>query len=157
MSERKYLNVFLDSLKTYFDHLDSIFSEPGGALEVGAPYLLKSNQRLGTGYIGLINVSGSSIGTIFVSAPGALLKRILMTYGESGLGEEFKRDLIGEIANTLAGNARQYLGSEFHISTPCILEGPLDLNNYKLSEHCYLLPFRWRSNKAELLISIQTT
>jgi len=156
MIERKYIDVFIEGLKTYFDHLDSIFNgPPEGTLEVGAPYLLKSDQNLGMGYTGLINVTGSSMGTVFVSAPGVLLKRILLSYGESDLREEFKRDLIGEIANTLAGNARRYLGSEFHISTPRILLGQLDLSNYTLSQRCYLLPFRWRSSRAELLISIQ--
>lgn len=85
----------------------------------------------------MINVSGSSMGAVFVSAPSALLKRVLLNYGEPEFNSRLKRDLIGEIANTLAGNARRELGSEFHIPTPRVIQTPLKTEDYKLSVHCY--------------------
>jgi len=79
----------------------------------------------------------------------------LLSYGELELGDEFMRDLVGEIANTLAGNARRELGANFHISIPRVIQAPLNTKDYSLDSHCYLLPFRWRSSKAELIISVK--
>lgn len=163
MIDQAQIDVFIDALSRYFNHLDTSIEEgacalscrTGYGLEVGAPYLLKSTQPMGLDFTGMISVSGNSTGTIFVSARSALLQLVLLSHGEKELSIKHKRDLIGEIANTLAGNARRHLGAEFHISTPRVLEGALEPVNYKLSSRCFILPFRWRSNKAELIISVQ--
>ncbi len=154
MIEQAHINIFIDALARYFEHLDAQIGGKENKLEVGAPYLLKSDHALGQDYTGVISISGSRWGTVFVTTGGALLKRILLSYGESELGDPYKRDLIGEIANTLAGNARRQLGAEFHISTPTVMQGKLDSSRFKLSSRCFVLPFRWRSNKAELVVSI---
>lgn len=155
MSERAHIDVFIDGLTRYFSHLDASLNDTQPTLEIGAPYLLKASQAMGLDFTGMIAVSGNNLGHIFVSAHSALLKRILLSYGESDLSDTHKRDLVGEIANTLAGNARRHLGTDFHISTPRVLEGTLETSNYKLSSRCYVLPFRWKSSKAELIVSIQ--
>jgi len=154
MMERMHIDVFIDGLTRYFKHLDSSRIGDNLSLEISAPYLLESTQSLGLDYTGMISVSGSNSGIIFVSAKNALLKLILLSLGESEFSSELKRDLIGEIANTLAGNARRHLGEGFHISTPRVIKGPIITTNYRLSSRCYVLPFRWKSNKAELIISI---
>ncbi len=170
MSERRYIDVFVDGLISYFDHLNESFGSSRSVisssehaqrstqsvdLELGTPYLLKNEATIGMDFTGMITVSGSSVGTVFVSAPRALLKRILLSYGEAELRDELLRDLVGEIANTLAGNARRELGADFHISIPRVIQAPLNTKDYRLDQHCYLLPFRWRSSKAELIISVK--
>ncbi len=170
MSERRYIDVFIDGLIGYFDHLNESVGLPRSVinqseadqhsaqsvgLELGTPYLLKNEATIGLDFTGMISVSGSSVGTVFVSAPRALLKRILLSHGELELGDEFMRDLVGEIANTLAGNARRELGADFHISIPRVIQTPINTKDYSLDTHCYLLPFRWRSSKAELIISVK--
>ena len=72
------------------------------------------------------------------------------------MNEALRLDLIGEIANTLAGNARRHLGPDFHISTPKVISGDLDAAAFGLSPRCFILPFRWKSNVAELVISISS-
>ena len=154
MMEGKHIDVFVDGLKHYFDHLDITTTGSKGTLDISAPYLINSQQKLGLDYTGMISVTGNRTGYIFFSAKSSLLRFILLSYGESDFSERFKSDLVGEVANTLAGNARKYLGSDFHISTPTILANGIDASNYKLSKRCFVLPFRWRSNKAELIVSI---
>lgn len=155
MNERAHIDVFIDGLTRYFNHLDTELKEPNSSLEVGAPYLLNTSQSIGLDFTGMICVSGNNLGYIFVSANSALLKRILLSYGEADLSDAPKRDLVGEIANTLAGNARRRLGSDFHISIPRVFDGGVETSKYKLSSRCYVLPFRWKSSKAELIISIR--
>ncbi|GAA6139601.1 hypothetical protein NBRC116583_33480 [Arenicella sp. 4NH20-0111] len=152
--ERKHIDVFIDALTRYFDHLDVSITGEKGTLEIGAPYLLRTNQTIGLDYSGVISVSGYSSGYIFVTAKSAMLKFILLGHGESDFGDRFKEDLVGEVANTIAGNARRQLGSDFHISTPRVLSGALDPSQYALSSRCYVLPFRWKNNRAELIVSI---
>ncbi len=155
MIERAQIDIFIDGLTRYFTHLDIEVGGVPGALEIDAPYLLKSSQTMGQEYTGMISVSGENTGTIFITAGSALLKRILLSYGEQELNNEnLKRDLIGEVANTLAGNARKYLGAGFHISTPKVLQGPLQAKRLQLDSRCFVLPFRWRSSKAELIVSL---
>lgn len=155
MREQAHIDVFIDGLSRYFNHIDSSGNKGRSELEISAPYLLKNTQVMGLDFTGMITVSGRSIGNIFVTANSALLKRILLIYGEVELGVRHKRDLIGEIANTLAGNARQHLGTDFHISTPHVFEGPLETDKHQLGVRSYVLPFRWKSSKAELIVSIK--
>ncbi len=155
MIDRAHIDIFVDGLSRYFTHLDAAIGDRNSCLEIGAPYLVKTDQPLGLDFTGMILVSGNRDGTIFVSARSALLKRVLLGYGESDLSREIKRDLVGEMANTLAGNARRFLGGDFYISTPKVLEGPLEPSRFNLSSRCFVLPFRWRSNKAELIISLK--
>jgi len=154
MIERKHIDIFIDGLKSYFGHLDLSVRGDQGTLDIGAPYLLESDKAVGLDYTGMISISGNSTGYIFFSAKSALLRFILLSYGESRFSDIFKRDLIGEVANTLAGNARKNFGPDFHISTPTVLEGKIDPKNYSLNSRCYVLPVRWKSNKAELIISM---
>ncbi len=155
MNERAHIDVFIDGLSRYFNYLATELEEPNSSLEIGAPYLLSTSQPMGLDFTGMISVSGNNLGYIFVSANSALLKRILLSYGEVDLSDMPKKDLIGEIANTLAGNARRRLGADFHISTPRVFDGGLEPSKYQLTSRCYVLPFRWKSSKAELIISIR--
>ena len=158
MTERQTIDVFIDGLIRYFENLDEalkVGDEGFENIEIGTPYLLQSTKRLGLDYTGMINLSGDYKGSVFVSAPNALLKRILLCYGEAEFSVELMRDLIGEVANTLAGNARRHLGSNFHISVPTVIKGALNTKKLDLNQRCYLLPFRWRGNKAELILSVQ--
>ncbi len=154
MIERKHIDVFIEGLRHYFSHLDLTAKDDNDSLYIGAPYLMETDKEAGLDYTGVISISGNSTGHIFFSAKSSLLNFILLKYGERDFSELFKRDLVGEVANTLAGNARKVLGSEFHISPPKVINGKINPRNYRLSSRCYILPMRWNSNKAELIISI---
>jgi chemotaxis protein CheX len=152
--KQKHIDVFIDALTRYFDHLDVSITGERGSLEIAAPYLLQSNHSMGLDYSGVISVTGDNNGYVFITAKSSLLKYILLSHGEIEFSHTLKEDLVGEVANTIAGNARRKLGAGFHISTPRVLTGALDPSGYTLSSRCYVLPFRWKSNRAELIVSI---
>ncbi|MCH2189390.1 MAG: chemotaxis protein CheX [Gammaproteobacteria bacterium] len=156
MIDRSHIEVFVDSLTRYFTHLNQSTGSHSDDLEISAPYLLSSKELVGFDYTGIINVSGRHSGKVFITARSSMLKRILLLLGEQELNEELRRDLIGEVANTLAGNARRHLGADFHISTPKVIEGVIETTRFKLSPRCFVLPFRWKSNVAELIISVES-
>ena len=51
------------------------------------------------------------------------LRALLLQIGETDVSEHNLADMAGEVANTLAGNARVHFGSEFMISVPVIVQG----------------------------------
>ncbi len=100
------INVFISTARRYFASLEerpSLVIEPPFVREKLGPFLE---------YTGIIGVSGRSRGVICFTATGKMLGEILGLLKESRIDEDAKRDLVGEIANTLSGNAREEFGSE---------------------------------------------
>jgi len=109
------INVFISTARRYFASLEerpSLVIEPPFVREKLGPFLE---------YTGIIGVSGRSRGVICFTATGKMLGEILGLLKESRIDEDAKRDLVGEIANTLSGNAREEFGSEFQISVPTVV------------------------------------
>ena len=65
------------------------------------------------------------------------------------------KDLIGEIANTIAGNVRQAYGSEFMISVPVVIEGKA--KDIKLPDdiQTFVIPITWRGFKSFLVVCLE--
>ncbi len=156
MVPHKYLEVFVDGLSQYFAHLDiSDSSSKTRSFEIGTPYLLSKSEASGLDYTGAIAVSGENYGQVFFSASSSLLKLILLVYGATSLTEDKHKDIVGEVANTIAGNARRVLGSNFNISTPTVVKGSILEDRYDFSQLCFVLPVRWKSNQAQLIVNLE--
>ena len=52
-----------------------------------------------------------------------MVEELMMLVGEHEHSDEFCADFVGEIANTISGNARERLGSGFMISVPVVFFG----------------------------------
>ncbi len=158
MMSHKYLEVFVDGLSNYFAHLDVTKSVRSGmqqkSFQIGTPYLLDRSDALGLDYTGRISISGTNSGQVSFSASSTLLKMILIGYGVTSLSEEKHKDIVGEVANTIAGNARRVLGSAFNISAPTVVKGAIKSEDVDLKELCYVLPVRWKNNPAQLIINL---
>ncbi|HNJ65831.1 MAG TPA: chemotaxis protein CheX, partial [Turneriella sp.] len=63
-------------------------------------------------------------------------------------------DMIGEIANTIAGNARTSFGSEFNISVPTIFKGKPNNFRIVLRTPVVVLPINWKGYQAYLVVGI---
>ncbi|MEM7012140.1 MAG: chemotaxis protein CheX, partial [Verrucomicrobiota bacterium] len=69
------------------------------------------------------SVPGGMSGSVVYTIDPELLGKVMRAWGENQPTEELLNDVVGEIANTIAGNAREELGSDFVISVPQILDG----------------------------------
>jgi len=152
MNHKNQIDVFIDGVKRYFSHL----SDNNEFLEFGVPYLVKNADPLGRDFTGVITISGATQGYVFFSSDRALLSKILLGHGETRLSSEYMKDLVGEIVNTLAGNARSSFGEEFAISTPKIVSGQIETKMLDKKRRSYVLPIRWKSNGAQLIISLDS-
>ena len=74
-------------------------------------------------YTGVINISGKREGVVYFTAPKAMLTVLLMKMQENDFSHETMRDLVGEVANTISGNARRDFGRDFVISVPSVVSG----------------------------------
>jgi len=114
MNER-VLTVFIDGATNFFTKMSKVEAI------VGIPHIKSSDSAIQHGYTGVIGISGRKKGLVYFSAPEILLSKLLLSIGEQSRSKEILADLVGEVANTIAGDAREYFGSEFIISVPHVL------------------------------------
>ena len=150
MNHSKQIGVFIDGVKRYFAHL----GETEESLDFGVPYLVKNAEPLGRDFTGVIAISGANQGFVFFSSGRSLLSNILLSHGETQFTTQYMKDLVGEIANTISGNARASFGEDFTISTPTVISGPIETKMLDRNRRSYILPLRWKSNGAQLIISL---
>lgn len=150
MSEKK-LQVFINSVQKYFSQ---IMDED--ELVVGTPYLVENRVPSAKDYTGVISISGRRNGVVYFTAPKDLLERLLVLMGEPDTGEAMMVDLVGEVANTIAGNARIEFGEDFEISVPLILRGPPNETMLpRDKERSFVVPVNWRGRSASIVAAFR--
>jgi len=65
------------------------------------------------------------------------------------------RDLVGEVANTISGNARRDFGRDFVISVPSVLSGERPEVALPPGARSFVIPINWRSHSAKLVVSLR--
>lgn len=149
-----YINPFNNSV---FNAMDTM---AGIQVERNKPYLKKDNVTTGdiTGIIGLADKLMS--GSIALSFPE---KTILKIY-ENMMGEAATeitaevQDLVGELANMVAGGAKNEfsnLGITYQLSIPMVVTGPNHTIKHKFENPIIAIPFGWDKNPFTLEISIK--
>lgn len=144
------INVFIDRILEYFKVYDSELPPA-----VGTPYLIDGVDKYVLEFTGVIGISGRNQGTIMFSAPASMLVMLIARYGDNNRHTpEMMLDLVGEIANTISGNAREVFGSKFQISPPVALRAPLRDLVLAKGLQSYCIPIEWRARKAYLIVSL---
>lgn len=142
------IQVLIDGTIDYFR------ATVGQSTEVGAPYLADDGEAVVSDFTGIITISGVYQGCVYFTAPRAMLRHILMVNGETRANSEFMADVVGEVANTISGNARRFFGSEFEISVPEVFRGPAKPGQLALAERSFVIPIVWRQYRAFLVVSL---
>jgi chemotaxis protein CheX len=148
MDEKK-LQVFIDAVTTYFLQ---VTKQPA---EVGAPYLAEAKRSLAFEMTGIIGISGTRKGCVYFTSPASLLKNVLISIGEKDLSRDLMLDLVGEIANTISGNARKEFGRDFMISVPVVIAGQLENVRLPRDARCFVVPISWHAQRAALVICLE--
>lgn len=146
MKEQK-LQVFLDIIANYFNQFGA------EELIIDTPYLLDNEQLTVHDYTGIIDISGIQKGVVYFTASYGLLSSTLDKMGETDKSEGNFIDLAGEVANTIAGNARKEFGANFHISVPVVFKGPLQ-NVILPDERSFIIPITWLSQSGEIVVCL---
>jgi chemotaxis protein CheX len=125
------------------------------AASVGSPYLVTRGTPEGHDYNGVISVSGRRNGIVYFSAPRGMLTVLLMKMNESNVSNEYLCDLVGEVANTIAGNVRRELGKDFAISVPTVVSGAGSVVELPAGTRPVVIPINWRSHVARLVVCLR--
>jgi len=136
MNER-FVNVFVDGLMNYIKHLEKIHAD------VGTPYLLENTDPILHEVTGIIGVSGTNKGCVYFTATRAILRQIATIQGDDSIDDGGLLDLAGEIANTIAGNARSVFGKQFMISVPSVVEGNENSLHLPADVRSFAIPIEW--------------
>src|ERR1700689_1252583 len=141
MLHERELKTFVDGTTQYFE---TAVQQPAS---IGSPYLASGAPTI-LDYTGVINISGRREGVVYFTAPRAMLTVLLMKMQENDFSHETMRDLVGEVANTISGNARRDFGRDFVISVPSGLSGEKPDIPQKPGQRAFIIPINWRSHSA---------
>jgi chemotaxis protein CheX len=165
------LKIFLTGTERYFD------SYLGDSCEVEPPYLMDKESTI-LEYTGMIGVTGKERGAVYFTANQPMLYEMLRvmlpldiaemenTAAKAGTPEQCKKeldssideaclDIVGEIANTIAGNSREHFGEHFNISVPLRLKVKQDQIQFPKEAKTFIIPLRWRKHRAFLFICLE--
>lgn len=105
-------------------------------------------------YIGLITVSGKFRGCVHFSTSAQMIRELLACWGERDTSEANLLDAIGEIANTIAGNARRHFGKELEISVPITLRGSSEQVRAAVRTRPFVIALNWRRHEALVVVDL---
>ncbi len=141
--------VFVDGVLRYFQNTVQ------QAAECGTPYLAMDADPETSDYTGIIRIDGRREGMVAFTAPKSMLSVMLMRMQETDMGHDNLCDLVGEIANTLSGNARRDFGAQFNISVPTVVFGRSGPLQYPDSTRPIVIPIHWRNYNARLIVCLK--
>lgn len=150
MSIETEVNVFVNGVLNYFNT-----SVQQGA-ECGTPFLSLGSLPEVSDYTGMIRISGKREGMVYFTASRNMLSVMLMRMQETDMGHENLCDLVGEIANTLSGNARRDFGHQFQISVPSVLHGRDATMEHPADTRPIVIPILWRTHRARLVVCLNS-
>lgn len=142
-------NLFINSVSNYFKHLTEIDSN------MKVPYLKESKGLVLKDYTGMIGISGSRRGFVYISANREMFGELInMFIGIEDPSDEDILDMAGEISNVVAGNVRANLGANFMISVPTVFEGMPDELDIPNDVSVYVIPINWNNHEAFVVIGL---
>jgi chemotaxis protein CheX len=148
MNIESEISVFIESVLRYFD------TAVQQTADCGTPYLALGRSPEISDYTGMIKISGKRDGVVFFTAPKSMLCVMLMRMQETDMSHDNLCDLVGEIANTLSGNARRDFGPQFQISVPAVVHGRNAAVDYPANTRPIVIPIEWRKYHARLVVCL---
>ncbi|WP_131668294.1 chemotaxis protein CheX [Psychrobacter pygoscelis] len=148
MVKAEKLGVFVNSVAAFFSQIGETLTD------IDTPYLHDNASPIGYDYSGVIKITGPLQGSVYVSAPSTMLRSLLTVMNEPDSSLAIMKDLLGEIANTVSGNARTEFGSDFVISPPQVVDGVPSHAFLPKERRSYIIPFHWHGSNAVIGICI---
>ncbi|MBI2726681.1 MAG: chemotaxis protein CheX [Polaromonas sp.] len=141
------LKMFVNSIKRYLQVTTR--QEP----QITSAFLGTGDVE-GFEFNGIVTFSGSYNGHVVVSMPPKLVREILLLQHETDLSDGNLLDAVGEIANTLAGNARKAMGADLQISVPIKLQGAHGMKA-RVRKRPYVITLRWNHHLAMVCVDME--
>jgi chemotaxis protein CheX len=143
------IRTFVEGTTHYFE------TAAQQAATVGSPYLVTDGNPGTYEYTGIIGISGARRGIVYFTAPRGMLTVLLMRMQETDTSDENIKDLVGEVANTISGNARKDFGKNFVISVPTVVAHDPEAVEAPKNIRAFVIPINWRTHSAKLVVCLE--
>jgi len=143
------LRSFVDYTVNFF-HVNFGGEEP----QVGVPQIADDGSKI-LDFTGVIDISGIKKGRIYFTGSRAFfldIAEIMLRQSKNDVSDEVLKDIAGEIANILSGNAQATFGDAFDISIPLDFSEDDAEIAARRKGPLYLIPLFWKTGRAALLI-----
>lgn len=145
----KTVHVFIESIENYFDTLTEI------AISTNPPFVKTQDELLLKDCTGMIGVSGSKKGFVYISGSLDLYKDLIRRcVGLKNPTRENILDMAGELSNVVAGNVRETYGDDFMISVPIVFKGKPESIRFPDDVPIYVIPFTWNGFEAYMVVGL---
>jgi len=148
MLKEAEIRTFIEGTTNYFE------ISARQTASVGSPYLVTDGKPGAYEYTGIISITGARKGIVYFSAPRGMLTVLLMRMQETDTSDANIMDLVGEVANTISGNARKDFGRNFIISVPTIVANDVEKITAPFARS-YVIPINWRTHSAKLVVCLE--
>lgn len=146
----KAVNVFIGSIERYFNKLTDT------PIKTYPPFIKDPDDLVLKECTGMIGISGSKMGLVYISGGINLYKDLILQY--VGLEDPTTSDMLdmaGELSNVVAGNVRESYGRDFMISIPIVFQGRPDQLKFPSEVPIYVIPFEWDGHEAYMVIGLK--
>jgi chemotaxis protein CheX len=152
MLQAEDIRVFSDAAAAFFQ------ATTGAQAQVRTAYLLQGQPgSVRDDFTGVIELGGRFQGQVCFSAPRGMLTHILLLLGEQDYSDASHRDIVGEIANQMTGQARRHYGEGLDIRPPRVLMREQASRSVSAGAPPFVIPLSWDRYEAQLLVAMQAT
>ncbi len=142
------LKVFIDAVTHYFSHLTH------APAEIRSSYLADIEMPR-FDYTGLITLTGQFRGCVYFSAPRPLVRELLIQLKEPDTCDDNLLDAVGEVANTISGNARKHFGDRLEVSVPITIRGATEQIKPSIQARPFAILLRWQRYEAVVVVDLE--
>jgi chemotaxis protein CheX len=150
VSTEAEVGVFVNSVMHYFE---TAVQQPAAC---GIPHLALRRRPELSDYTGVIRISGRSDGLVFFTAPRSMLRVMLMCMRDTDLSHDHLCELVGEIANTLSGDAQRNFRHQSSVSVLSVVHDRDAPMVYPPDSRPIVIPIAWRSYQARLVVCVDS-
>jgi chemotaxis protein CheX len=148
-------NLSATELKVFIDAVTHYFSQLTCETAVIRSSYLAETEMPHFDYTGLITLSGHFQGCVYFSAPRRLVRELLIQLQEPDTCDENLLDAVGEVANTISGNARKHFGSALDISVPITIKGTTEQIRSAVRARPFAILLSWQRYEAVVVVDLQ--
>jgi chemotaxis protein CheX len=144
-----------DDLKVFVKGTERFFLQAGSKpAEVSTPFVKEETDRVIYDFSAVIGITGTQRGCVYYTAPRGMVLELVKQIGETDQSDDILADYVGEIANTIAGNAREHLGAGFMISVPVVFRAAADVR-FPSGTPAFVIPILWNGHRSSLILSLR--
>ena len=137
------LQIFVNGALYFFDKLSGVPAKTGEPFVNGLDNILLD-------YTGVIDITGDWKGCVCFTAEIPMLREVARCLlAKEAISDEILGDLVGEMANTIAGNAQLNSEREFDISIPSVH------TESSASSASHAIPIFWKDNMSYLVVGLE--